>query len=185
MEDAELIDRFFARDEKALEIAEKKYRNYCHSIAYSILENHEDAEECVNDTFIKAWYSIPPNHPECLKAFLGKVARNLSFDRYRKLHTKKRGNGQIEDILDEMTDFMPSGVEPATELEKKETIEIINAFLVSLSPERCTLFVRRYWYGESIAQIAKEQKLNESNVSVILSRLRKNLARELERRMEE
>lgn len=175
MDDKEILELYFARNEAAVKVTSEKYGKYCYIIAMNILGNKEDAEECVNDTYIKAWNSIPPNRPEILKTFLGKITRNLAFDLYKKMNAKKRGNGQISAIFDELAECVSGGGEPDNELYKKELINAINSFLGTLSEEKCSLFVRRYWYAESISDIAKRYGMSENNVSVNLNRIRKKL----------
>ena len=175
MDDKQIIQLFFDRNEKAIEATADKYGNYCNSIAFNILSNSEDAEECVNDTYVKAWNSIPPSKPSELRTFLGKITRNLAFDVYKKKKTEKRGGGQIDVLLDELAECIPGGNEPDKEYDKKELQNDINDFLGCIDKEKSALFVRRYWYSESITKIADRYHMSENRVSVTLNRIRKKL----------
>ena len=173
MEDNEIIQLYFERNEEAIKATADKYGPYCNSIAYHILNTWEDAEECVTDTYLKAWNSIPPNRPSVLRLFLGKITRNLAFDLYKKMNADKRGGGQIAMVLDEVAGCVSGGSEPDKEFDRKQMQDAINSFLGSLSKEKCALFVRRYWYSESISEIAERYCMSENHVSVSLYRLRK------------
>lgn len=175
MKDNAIIELFFARDERAIKITAEKYGNYCNAIAGNILNNREDAEECVNDTYLRAWNSIPPHRPLVLKTYLGKLTRNLAFDLYKKRTAEKRGGGEISAVLDELAECIAGENDPAKEFDKVELQETINIFLGTLSKEKCAVFVRRYWYVESIPEIAERYDMTENHVSVILTRLRKQL----------
>lgn len=175
MEDNDIIQLFFDRDKNAIKETSVKYGNYCSSIARNILKNWEDAEECVNDTYLKAWNVIPPNRPTMFKTFLGMITRNISFNLYKKMNADKRGSGQIPFILDELVECVSDGKDPYQELEKEEIIKAINSFLEKLPQEKRIMFVRRYWYSDSVVDIAKRCGVSENSVSVNLNRLRKRL----------
>lgn len=175
MEDNDIIQMFFDRDENAIKEMSIKYGNYCTSIAKNILKNNEDAEECVNDTYLKVWNVIPPSRPNMLKAFIGRITRNISFNLYKKMNTDKRGNLQIPIILDELSECVSDGITPYQEIEKKELLKAINSFLEKMPQEKRVMFVRRYWYSDSITDIAKRCGVSENSVSVNLNRLRKRL----------
>lgn len=179
MEDNEIVQLYWERNEKAIVETDTKYKAYCNRIAMNILNDSMDAEECVNDTYMKVWNSIPPNKPKQLSTFIGKITRNLSFDVYRKKHTDKRGNGQIDLILEEMSEMISGGVNPEHELSKKELISDINLFLGKMPRDKRILFVRRYWYADSIEEIAKQFRMTENNVSVNLARIRGKLKKYL------
>ena len=182
MDDKDIIQLYFDRDQKALSATAKKYGKYCTSIAKNILGNDEDAEECVNDTYLNTWNSIPPTRPTILSAFLGKITRNIAFNKYRHNHVKKRGSGEMALVLDELTDCV-SGLENIEqEIDRRELVETINSFLDTLSPQKRNVFICRYWYSDSVASIAKRYGMNENNVSVILNRLRPKLKKYLEER---
>lgn len=181
MEDAQIIQLFFARNEQAIQETDRKYGGYCYSIAYNILVNQEDAEECVSDTYYAAWKNIPPRHPTMLSAFLGKISRNLSIDRWRKRSTSKRGGGQIEIALDELQDCI-SGTESAEDtVIRKEILSLLNRFLGSLNDTELCIFLSRYWYLDSIQMIAEKTGFSASKVKTTLSRLRKRLNTQLEK----
>lgn len=175
IEDEKIIQLYFDRNEKAIQATADKYGHYCNSIAYQILNNREDAEECVTDTYLKAWNSIPPNKPSILRLFLGKITRNRAFDLYKKNTADKRGGGEVTIVLDELADCVASGSEPDKEFNRKQMQDAINSFLGTLSKEKCAIFVRRYWYAESISEISKRYSMSENYVSVSLCRLRKKL----------
>lgn len=175
IEDNVIIQLYFDRDENAIKATSEKYGKYCSSIAINILGNKEDAEECVNDTYLKTWNTIPPNRPSVLRTFLGKITRNLAFDLYKKMNAEKRGSGNITVVLDELGECVSGGCDPEQEYDKKECINSINTFLGTLSEEKCAFFVSRYWYAETIYDIAKRYGKSENYVSVSLNRIRKKL----------
>ncbi len=175
MEDEKITQLYWDRNERAISATDEKYGNYCKHIAGNILELREDIEECVNDTYLSAWNSIPPHRPNILSVFLGKIIRNLSLSRYRYNHTVKRGGNEIPLILDELKDCVSGNNNVEQEIEYKELIQAINMFLGTVSPEKRVIFIRRYWYAENIYDIALSLKMKEGTVSVILQRLRKNL----------
>ncbi|WP_310601512.1 RNA polymerase sigma factor [Anaerosporobacter sp.] len=181
MDDGQIIDLYWARSETALTETASKYNNYCHAIAYSILHNHEDSEECVNDTYMRAWDAIPPQRPNCLSAFLGKITRNLSLNRYEKYNAKKRGSGQIPLALDELQDCIPATDSVEQTIEESALIDIFNLFLSSLPTDTRKVFMRRYWYFSSIKEIAKEYRFSESKVKMMLLRARNELKEILEK----
>lgn len=175
MEDQSIIDLYLKREESAIEQTAQKYGAYCFSIANGILHNEEDAQESVNDTWFKTWKSIPPTIPKYLRIYLGKITRNISFDKYRANHSAKRGDGEIPMILDELAEVVSGSDNVEASYERKELIEAINGYLGTLSKRDCNVFVRRYFYGDTTKHIAKLYELKESNVLMILSRVRKKL----------
>lgn len=175
MDDAKIVQLYWDRNEQAIPATADKYGNYCTSIAKNILGNHEDAEECVNDTYMSAWNSMPPHRPGILSAFLGKITRNLSIKRYRHNTADKRGGGQATAVLDEIAEIV-SGTDSAEQaLDRKELVKAIDTFLGVLSPEKRGIFVRRYWYFDSVSEIASRFGMTENNVSVTLNRIRLKL----------
>ena len=175
MDDNGIIQLYWDRNYHAISATSEKYGHYCKSIAKSILNSEEDAEECVNDTYLNAWNSMPPHWPEHLATFLGKITRNLSFNRYRRDHAEKRGGGETALILDELTDCV-SGTDNVEEImERQELIKAVNTFVRSLSLEKRTMFTRRYWYADSISDIAKDYHMLRGTVSKTLERTRKQL----------
>ncbi len=175
MEDSKIIDLYWDRDESAIPATSEKYGAYCSSIARNILKNEEDTEECVNDTYLNAWNSIPPQKPSVLSAFLGRITRNLSFNRYKLLHTQKRGGGEVPLVLSELGDCVSGKESVEQELDRKELLAEINVFLAGLSREKRQMFVRRYWYAESVREIAKRFDVSEGSATMTLKRVRMQL----------
>lgn len=174
MEDKVIIELFFNRDANSITEADKKYGKYCYKIAFNILANKEDAEECVNDTFFAAWENIPPHNPEILSAYLGKIARNLSLKKYRFKNAQKRDvNNQLS--LDELNECIPSASDILEQLDIKETAKIIDGFLRNLSKKDRYIFIRRYWYLDSLDSICSFTGLNKGQLKMRLLRIRKKL----------
>ena len=174
MDDNDIVELFWQRSEDALTECEYKYGSYCRTIAINILSNDGDADECVNDTWFRAWNAIPPARPSWLKGFLAKITRNLALDRYENSHSQKRGGGNIEIALEELAEI------PAPEADSGEITKVINRFLRSESPENTDIFVKRYWFLQSIKEIAVEYGYNENRITSLLSRMRKRLRQNLE-----
>lgn len=175
MEDRDIVNLYWQRNQDAIRETAFKYGSYCKSIAKNILGNNEDAEECVNDTYLKTWNSIPPHRPYILSTYLGKITRHLSFDRFRYKNASKRGKGTISIVLDELAECVSGNESVEEEFNKQQLIEEINAFLNSIPREKCNIFLSRYWYANSVSDIAKQFGMTENNVSVTLNRLRKKL----------
>ena len=182
MEDNAIIQLYWARDEGAIAASEKKYGGYCGTIARNIVGDRQTAEECVNDTWLRAWDTMPPQKPSKLAVFLGRITRNLSFDRYRQSHADRRGNGVFGEVLDELAECVSGNEGPETEWERRELAEAIDGFLRQLPKDRRRLFVRRYWYGERVSDIAAECGMTSSAVSTALGRMRESLRRYLSER---
>lgn len=181
MDDSKIIALYFDRSEQAISETANKYGRYCHYIAFQILHNTEDSEECVNDTYFRAWNAIPPKRPERLRTFLGKITRNLSLNKWEKQTTQKRGSGQTEQVLEELMECIPSENNVEKVIEDKLIVQIINDFLDHLSTEKRKIFVRRYFYFSSIKEIARDFGISESKVTVTLFRTRQMLKDVLER----
>ena len=175
MDDAKIVQLYWDRNEQAISVTANKYGNYCTSIAINILGNREDAEECVNDTYMNAWNSMPPHRPNILSTFLGKIVRNLSFNRYKHNTADKRGGGEWPVVLDELSDLVSGKDDVEQESEHKELVKSIDAFLDTLSPEKRSIFISRYWYTDSISEIAVRHGMNDGAVSMTLNRLRLKL----------
>ena len=163
----------------AIPATSEKYGNYCLTIAKNILGSAEDAEECVNDTYLNVWNAIPPAKPVSLSAFLGKVTRNLSLNLYKKTGAVKRGGGQLTAVLDELSEIIPGSDDVQLVLDQKELAEAITAFLATLSAEKRGIFVCRYWYTDSVLDIAGRYGMSAGAVSMILGRVRKKLRKYL------
>ena len=175
MEDGEIVRLYWDRDEQAIKATSDKYGHYCKAIANNILNCEEDAEECVNDTYLRAWNSMPSQWPAQLATFLGKITRNLSFNRYRRQHAQKRGGGEIALVLDELTDCVSDVDDVEGTIDRQELIKAIDSFVRSLPESGRRIFVRRYWYADSVAQIAKDSGMMPGTVSKSLERTRKHL----------
>ena len=175
MEDSEIIKLYWNRNQNAVKETEKEYGAYCFSIAENILHNQQDSEECVSDTWLRAWQSIPPQKPTRLKLFLAKITRNLAFDMYRQKTADKRGGGEFSAVLDELAECVAGSDDVEKAFEAKTLRQSLNAFLKNLPQRDRQLFVRRYFYAESVKSIAEEFSMNSNHVSVILRRVRKKL----------
>ena len=181
MDDGQIIDLYWERSEKAIKETAKKYGKYCSYIAYNILHNYEDCEECVNDTYMKAWNAMPPQRPNRLRTFLGKITRNLALNRYEKCSAQKRGTGQIPLVLEELQECIPEPGHGERILDDMALAEAINKFLAGLPGETREIFVRRYWYLSQVKEIASEYAVSESKVKMILMRTRNRLKEALEK----
>lgn len=175
MEDSGIIRLYFARSEEAILETDRKYGPYCHRIAYNILTNEEDAQECVNDTYLAAWNRIPPQKPGILSAFLGKITRFLSIDRWRRRGSAKRGGGELTLALEELEDCVSGGHSPEDAYIAKEAAQALNRFLDTLPEEERNVFLRRYWYIEKTSAIAQRYGYSESKVTSMLHRTRGKL----------
>ena len=175
MEDNQIIDLYFARNEQAISETDKKYGAYCRTIAYRILQSLPDAEECVSDTWLRAWNAMPPQKPNVLRQFLAKITRNLSLDRWRTAQAQKRGGGVAEVALEELGECVCDSTDPATQLELEELKNAIAAFLHGLPERDRNVFLRRYFYLEDTAVVARRYVLRQANVRLILSRTRQKL----------
>lgn len=175
MDDNGIIQLYWDRNDQAIRATSEKYGHYCKAIAKNILNNEEDAEECVNDTYLNAWNSMPTHWPEQLATFLGKITRNLSFNKYKHNHAEKRGSGEIVLVLDELIDCVSDTDNVEQIIDRQELIKAINSFVRSLSTEKRNIFVRRYWYADSVSEIAKDYGMLQGSVSKTLERTRKQL----------
>ena len=173
--DAQIIDFYWNRDARAISASMDRYGAYCFSIANGILDNVQDAEECVNDTWLRAWNAIPPTRPTVLKVFFAKITRHLSFDKYKAGKTLKRGGGNIQLVLDELAECIADESDVEGQVDAKELGKVINQFVASLTEREQNLFVRRYFFSDSVGQIADRYGMNQNHVNVTLSRVRKRL----------
>ncbi|MGI5899086.1 MAG: RNA polymerase sigma factor [Christensenellales bacterium] len=181
MDDSKIVDLYWERSETAINETSKKYSRYCHYISFNILHNNEDAEECVNDTYLRAWNAMPTKRPNVLSTFLGKITRNLSFDRFKQYNAEKRGFGQVEQTLSELDECVPSVSNVEQEIDEKVLEEALNGFLQSLPKQKRKMFVQRYWYLMSIKEIAEDSNTSESQIKSMLFRERKTLKSILEK----
>ena len=180
MEDTAIIELYWLRDENAVGETDKKYGAFCRKIASTILDLHEDCEECVSDTWWKAWDTMPPQRPQSLKAYLGRITRNLSISRLRQNRAQKRDAGATS-MLSELEDCKPSGGGVEQEIERGELTRIIENWLMSLKAEDRALFVRRYWYGDAVSDLAFRLGVKPSQLAKRMYNLRLNLKETLER----
>ena len=182
MDDKEIVRLFTERSEAAISAASEKYKKYLQKIAENITLSHEDAEEVVNDTLMKAWELIPPHSPENLAAFVGKLARNEAISRRRAALVDKRGNGEIPLVLDEMAEIISDGSSVEREHEYKELMSEISSFVRKQHPLKRDLFVCRYWYCMSVRELSEEFGVTQSNITVTLCRMRTKLKKYLQKR---
>ena len=181
MEDDEIIELYFERNERAVEETEKKYGHYCFSLAKRILESKEDSEECVNDTWLKVWNSIPPIKPGNFRMYLAKIIRNLSFNKYNANVAKKRGGGELPLVLEELAESIADTADVEKVYEGKELGVCISKYVSTLPQRERNIFVRRYFFVNSVKEIAERYGLTENNIMVILSRTRKDLKKYLQK----
>lgn len=181
MEDKQIIALYWDRSENAISETDEKYGRYCHYIAQNILQNEEDAAECVNDTYLRAWNAIPPKRPNNLRTFLGKITRNLALNRWEQRNAEKRGAGVLSQVLDELYECVPASDSTEQIIEKILLKDLLDGFLTTLKPDAREIFVRRYWYFSSVQEIADEYGMTESKVTVTLCRTRQKLAHLLEK----
>ncbi|MBQ3482308.1 MAG: sigma-70 family RNA polymerase sigma factor [Oscillospiraceae bacterium] len=181
MEDAAIVDLYWQRSDRALSETDKKYGRYCQSIAYHICGAREDAEECVNDTYLRAWNRMPTERPAALGAFLGRITRNLALDRIKARNTVKRGGGQAPLALSELEDCIPGGTSPERALEEKELEAVIGRFVAALPKTEKMVFVLRYFYLAPVDEIAEKLHFSSGKVKSMLFRSRKKLRSALEK----
>ena len=175
MEDSRIVELYFERSEQAIAETDRKYGPYCYSIAYNILTNQEDAQECVSDTYMSAWNRMPPVRPQILSVFLGKITRNISVSRWRKQSAVKRGGGTVAVALEELEACTPSSWDVTQEMERKELEARLRDFCGGLPTQERIVFLKRYWYVESLGEIAAETGMSQSAVKSSLYRSRKKL----------
>lgn len=175
MEDMQIVELFWQRDESAIRETAEKYGVYCHAIANNILQDNEDAGECVNDTWLKTRHAIPPQRPKHLKLFLAKITRNLAINRLEERKAGKRGGNQIFLVLDELEECIGDADSVEDALVGEELRQTIDRFVHRLPERDCDIFVRRYFFTESIGEIAARYQMTENHVTVVLSRTRRKL----------
>ena len=179
MDDKQIVDLYWARSERAIEETEHKFGSYCRTVSYNILANTEDAEECVNDTWLKAWNSMPTHRPSRLAPYLGKLARWLSLNRLRENNSLRRGGGELPLILDELAETLDSGEDTEQELEIRELNRGLRRLVEALGKDEKDVFLSRYWYMASVKEIAEKTGFSESKVKTMLHRTRNKLREQL------
>ena len=180
MEDAQIINLYWLRDEGAIQETDRKYGAFCHRVAMNILHSFQDSEECVSDTYGRCWDTMPPQRPGSLRAYLGTIIRNLSISRYRSFHAQKRFGG-AEILLSELSDCIPAPDSVQRAVESEELSELISRWLEGLSAGDRALFLRRYWNGDPVKDLAGELGVRPNALTKRLLRLRESLRRDLER----
>ncbi len=181
MNDEQIVELYWQRDESAIQETCAKYGAYCMTVAENILSCREDCEECVNDTWLRAWNAIPPQKPEILRLFLAKITRNLSLDRWKAKAAAKRGRGEIDLALEELGECLAGSMSVEDTVSGKELAGSVNQFMLKLPEREADIFLRRYFFVEPVAAIAGRYGMKESNVLVILSRTRRKLKIHLEK----
>ena len=179
MDDNQILALYFNRMPEAIEATSRKYGTYCYSISYNILGNKQDAEECVNDTYLSVWERIPPVRPTCFSVFLGKITRNISISRWRSGQTIKRGKGQISIAIDELDYCLSSGFSLEEHYINSELKSLLNEFLGGLKDTERRVFLCRYWYLDSVSDIADQFGFSQSKTKSMLLRTRNKLKRYL------
>ena len=182
MLDSQIVQLYWDRDERAIPETAAAYGGYCFTIAHNILDSTQVAEECVNDTWLRAWNAIPPHRPSVLSAFLGRITRNLALQLFRRDHAQKRGGGEIDLVFEELSECVSGSESAEQSVNERELMRAINEFLAGQSAKKRKIFVRRYWYADSTAQIARRMHMSENSVSVTLHRMRAALRAYLEER---
>lgn len=178
MNDQKIIEMLFARSEAALKHLQSKFDKYCHTIAYNVLGNDFDAQECVNDTYMRVWDSIPPNRPKNLSVYIGRIARNVSINRKKKNYAQKR-NSSADLVVDELEEIIADESRDFT--DNIFIKQAINSFLEKLSTKDRRIFIQRYWYAYSVKEISDALGKDENYVNVKLFRLRADLKKHLEK----
>lgn len=175
MDDEQILALYWQRDERAIAETAARYGPYCRRIAHNILADEQDAEECLNDTWLRAWGTIPPHRPERLSTFLGKLTRELSLSRLRARLAQKRGGGEAALALEELSECVPGPGDAQQELEAKELARALNAFLATLRQEERDLFVSRYWFLTLLEELGRRSGWSQSRLKSALYRTRKKL----------
>ena len=179
MGDEDIVKLFFNRDEEAIVVLETRYGNYFKSIADRILHSSDDTEECVDDAYMKAWDTIPPEEPQNLKGYVGTIVKNQALDYLRKQQSGKRGGKMADVLLSELEDCIASGCSMDEAIDRLFLSEILNRWLEMEKPENRKLFLGRYWYGYSIKELAESQNISQGRVMSKLERMRKRLRKYL------
>ena len=170
LSDEQIIGLYFERNELAISETDSKYGPYCSRVAFNVLRDQMETEECVSDTWLSAWNSMPPQRPNILRAFLAKICRNLALNRYEAKHAQKRGSGETEGCLDELAELVSGGGDPLDDVTASELSKAINSFLKTLPERDAAIMIRRYFYTEAVKDIAEKYGMTAGAVSVTLSR---------------
>ena len=181
MEDSQIVDLYWERNEQTIRAAASKYGGYCYSIAYNILRSREDADESVNDIYLGAWNAMPPHRPNCLRTFLGKITRRVSLKKWRDEHRDKRGGDEVSLALEELSECIPSNASVEESVIAGELSARINRFVGTLAPTERQVFLCRYWYLDSIDKISADLCFGKSKVKSMLRRTRARLRADLEK----
>ncbi len=179
MEDKAIIQLYWDRSDEAIPATDEKYGSQCRGLSARILQSREDAEECVNDTWLRAWNTMPPQFPGSLRAYLLKIVRNLSIDRWRAESSRKRGGGAAELVL-ELEDCLPPAPSAEEVTEARAAAEVIDRWLDRLPVEDRVIFLKRYWYGMTVKEIARQFSCTQNHMAKRLFRLRNSLRAALE-----
>ena len=180
MTDLQIISLYWQRSEDAIAASSAAYGGYCRTIAQNILHNAEDSEECVSDTWLNAWNTMPPQCPQRLRAFFGRITRNLALNRWKQEHTAKRGGGQTAAALTELEECIPAADGAVQAVEDAELARVLQQFLLAQPEPKRTVFLCRYWYLTPVKEIAERCGMSESKVTAILYRMRQRLKKTLE-----
>ena len=181
LSDEQIIGLYFDRNESAISETDSKYGAYCNRVAFNVLRDSFESEECVSDTWLHAWNSMPPQRPNILRAFLAKITRNLALNRYEANHAQKRGSGETESCLDELAECVSGGGDPLDDAAAAELSKVISSFLKSLPERDACIMVRRFFYTESVKEIAAMYGMTPNAVSVTLNRGKTKLKDYLEK----
>lgn len=177
MDDSKIVDLYWARSDSAIAETAKKFGAYCRTIAYNVLQNPEDSDECVNDTYMRAWNSMPDKRPSALALYLGRITRNLALSRVIDKNRLKRGGGEVALALDELDECIASAYSLEREVENRELAAALNRFLAQLPETERALFVSRYWFLAPVRELSKKFGFSESKTASMLHRTRGRLRR--------
>lgn len=177
MDDSKIVDLYWARSDSAIAETAKKFGAYCRTIAYNVLQDPEDSDECVNDTYMRAWNSMPDKRPPALAPYLGRITRNLALSRVADKNRLKRGGGEVALALDELNECTASAYSLEREVENRELAAALNRFLAQLPETERALFVSRYWFLAPVAELSKKFGFSESKTASMLHRTRGKLRR--------
>ena len=178
-DDSRIIAMLEQRDEQALTVIREQFGAMCYQVAYRITGSREDAEECVNDTLMAVWNSIPPQKPDRLAPYLASLASRRAINRYKQMHSEKRGGTQFTSALDELAEIIPSAENVERQVERRELTDALTKWLRTLSPEHRRIFMQRYFYSESIQVVAQANQMSADAVKMLLMRLRRKLQKHL------